>query len=145
MAITKDSMKTMRIELTALFNDYAKVSGLTMEIGSIKFDEGSFKFTVNGVDRSLPGDDVISTEFILNCTKYGFVPADLGRMFMGPKGDVYTICGLKKKNRKYPIIAENIDTKKRFKFAGAHVKAMLAANVEKTEVANDSDSEHITE
>jgi hypothetical protein len=144
MPFTKENIKAIRTELTDVLNDYATVSGFKVQLGTIKFDDNSFKLTVKGIDDELPGEDFLGKEFLLHCEEYGFEPEDLGKNFKDAKGNVFILTGIKKKNRKYPVIAENVDTKKPYKFAPEAVKFMMinSANevIEEEEVEVDSDN-----
>ena len=54
----------------------------------------------------------------------GFSPDDYGKLFKTFHG-VYRLCGIKPRARKYPLLGENIDNGKTYKFAEAVVRAGL--------------------
>jgi len=65
-------------------------------------------------------------EFKTNARLYGLKPEDLGKTFHSPgSGKRFKITGLKPRNRRYPIMAEELGTKRGYKFAAIVVKQAL--------------------
>jgi hypothetical protein len=65
--------------------------------------------------------------FKTNAKLFGFEPDDLGKEFSF-QGQSYTICGLKPKSRKYPVIAQSAGGKN-YKFACRSVLEALGREV----------------
>ena len=60
----------------------------------------------------MDGDRV---EFALHAHLFGLTEDDFGKGFMSPRGDRFTLVGLKPRNRKYPVIGKD-SSGRRFKF-----------------------------
>jgi hypothetical protein len=79
----------------------------------------------------LDGDGKAITEesesFRSNAKLLGLEPDDLGKEFTF-RGQLYTICGLKPKSRKYPVIARS-DNGKDYKFGSRTVLSALGRQV----------------
>lgn len=95
--------------------------GLKATTGNMTFDgeKVTTKLTISVADY-----DADETEFKKGCWKFDLKPTDFGRKFES-NGEVYTICGLKPRSHKYPIIGRRADGKK-YKFPARVVRMQLA-------------------
>jgi len=119
--IGKEECKVIRATVNEALAAALEELGVKASIGNMTYtgDTVSFKTTV-----SVDGYNADETEFKKGCWKYDLKPADYGRKFEN-NGEVFTICGLKPRSRKYPIIGRRADGKK-FKFPARVVAKQLA-------------------
>ena len=122
----RDTVKIIRKDMEEALTTVATKHKLAFEIGRITFSDKGFGVRIEASESLSEGvgEKKIAIDFKNGCGKYGFVPEDLGKRFTGSNGDVYTIIGLKPRNRKYPIIGTN-DIGKEFKFSSFHVKSRM--------------------
>lgn len=125
MAITRDRIKEIRVDVQNALDMVARTYGghIGFKVGGIRYDSNSFRITVNGFDKNA-GENVYEVEWGKYHALYGFAYDELGKTF-SRDGDVYAIVGLKKANRKYPIIARKVSNGKEFKFTADTVRALL--------------------
>ena len=85
---------------------------LKQERGTFSPADGTFttKWTfVCETENGIPADFIRSAAF------FNLKPEDYGREFRASRG-LYTLCGIKPKNRKYPILGKCVSTGKTYKF-----------------------------
>lgn len=84
-------------------------------------------FKLNTKSFSNDGEelDQDEAEFKRSCRFFGFEKEDFGKTF-STRNSTFKICGLKRNNKKYPIIAEDLTTKKKYKFTCFDVKQYLS-------------------
>jgi hypothetical protein len=94
-----------------------KELGVTIDLGNCTFRASNcrFQLRVSVLDSSGKPITEETDSFRSNAKLFGFEPDDLGKEFT-LQGQSYTICGLKPKSRKYPVIARSGDGKN-YKFA----------------------------
>ena len=126
--INKERVKHLRLELQGLLDSQYGLDFL----GDLKAHVGNASFTDNNVTFKIElstiaeNGDVLnkaSEDFKLFAGVYGMKPEDFGKSFKA-NGHTYTICGLKPRSDKYPIIAQREDGKK-FKFGDDYTKIMI--------------------
>jgi len=105
----------------------SKQLGISIQAPRMTYGESDFRMTISGVLPVVAGESAIASVFRTKCEKYGLKPHDLGRVFVS-NGKRYKITGLKPVNRKYPIIADNVETGKSFKFTASNVIIALGSN-----------------
>lgn len=128
---TRPNIKEMRAEMDSALHDIGQKHGVTFQINGITFGTSDFRCRVDAIITGDSGDTVYSIEFKNKCWKYGFQKEDLGREFRS--GDNrFKIVGLKTRNRKYPVIAENLQTGKLHKFTALAVKENLTSTYTQT-------------
>lgn len=103
-------------------------NGMSFSLGNITFTDQDMRVTIRGIE----GDSSI-TPMALDWEKYKhrypeLSKADLGNTFLDDKGNTFKIVGLKPRNRKYPVIAERVDTGRNFKFSSYQVNLFLSFN-----------------
>jgi hypothetical protein len=115
MSIEREKLKALRGDMELALKDVGNKYGINFDVGRMLYTEDTIKVNVEGASTSTPGTTVIEKDFIKSCQLYGFKRTDLGRTFHS-NDSVYRIKGIKKRNRKYPVIAERVIDGKSFKF-----------------------------
>ena len=122
-------VKHIRSRLEAVFKPLAEELGLAIEVGSCTFNASNCRLQLKV--SVLDGDGKAMTEesesFRSNAKLFGLEPDDLGKEFTF-RGQLYAICGLKPKSRKYPVIART-DNGKNYKFPCRTVLEALGRQV----------------
>lgn len=89
-----------------------------------------FKIEVSSIDNiAIDNDNLILSK------SYGFTQNIVGMKFQYEK-DEYEVKLFKPQNRKYPVIATNLKTKKDFRFTPSIVKNRLGGDVQINRIAN---------
>lgn len=119
--IGRDECKMIREIVNATLADALGELGLKASIGNMTFDGETVttKLTVAIADYNAG-----EAEFKKGCWKFDLNKSDFGRKFES-NGEVFTICGLKPRSRKYPVLGKRADGKV-FKFPAARVRMLLA-------------------
>jgi hypothetical protein len=101
-------------KITAAVAAVCEEHGLTVEKDGGGFDAGSYScgFVIRVLKEHVDAGD--RAEFALHAHLFGLTSEDFGRQFE-LKGRQYSLVGFKPRNRKYPVIACDADTK-RYKF-----------------------------
>jgi len=115
--LDKHTVQYIRKRLQAVIAPLAKELGVVMDLGHCTFQASNCRFQLKVAVRDSSGKAVTeeADAFRHNAKLFGFEPADLGREFTF-EGQPYTICGLRPKSRKYPVIARS-GSGKDYKFA----------------------------
>jgi hypothetical protein len=62
-----------------------------------------------------------ASDFKRLASKYGLSPDDLGKEFVGVNGKKFKLLGCKPRSSKYPLVAEEVGSGKKFKLTTAAV------------------------
>lgn len=116
----KSNLKNIRSLLERTLASALQKHGLTASLGNITFSPTDFRVTLSVATGS--GDDVLKRNWDKYCRLYGFEPEDFGKTFVQGLNK-YTICDIKPKSRKYPIIAKREDGS-RYKFSTNNIKML---------------------
>ena len=119
----------IRKHLEAALKPLSEKLGVAIDLGRCTFQISNCRFQLKIAVRDCDGKAITEeTESFKRSAKlFGFEPADLGREFTF-QGQPYTICGLKAKSRKYPVIARSGNGKD-YKFACRPVLDALGRKV----------------
>ena len=124
----KPTLRAILDDAKEALGPVAEKYGLKLERKSCTYSEDecpvAFKFLITETDSN---GNLMSSDakaFVREASLYGLKGTDLGKEFRF-RGDTYRISGLKPKSRKYPILGENVQTGKTFKFAAEDVAASL--------------------
>ena len=127
--LDKLTIKHIRKRLAAVFQPLAEELGVVINVGNCTFGENNCRFQLNVA--LLDSDGKAITEeadcFRSNAKLFGFEPDDLGSKFTF-RGQSYSVCGLKPKSSKYPVIAKGGNGKS-YKFPCRTVLEALGRNV----------------
>jgi hypothetical protein len=117
--MNKSNVELLAAEARLALQVVAAKHGLTLkqERGSYDPDAGSFTGKWSFVCVS---EDGIPSDFARNAALFGLKAEDYGREF-STFGGTFTLCGIKPRNRKYPILGKCVRTGKTYK----HVLAVI--------------------
>jgi len=120
-SFTKSNLKSVRTEIETALNKVGEKLGISLSIGNISFNADQFtsKLTANSTTDK---GEVNQKEWDRFCLFTSFDKDDFGKSFI-QGGTTYTICGVKARSRKYPILAKNASGTT-YKF-GEEIKAIL--------------------
>lgn len=125
----KPTARNLSEALKTFLEPFEEENDVKVTIGSGKFDTTTLTLKVELAELAESGEALTrsANEFKTLASHYGLAPDDLGREF---KDGIrtYKIIGLKPRSTRYPIIAESLSDKRRYKFGVATVKAYLGKN-----------------
>lgn len=123
--LDRPTVKYVKKRLETAVTPLAEELGVAIDFGSCTFNTSNCKLQlkVSVLDPDGKAMTEESESFRTNAKLFGLEPDDLGREFTF-RGQSYTICGLKPKSRKYPVIARS-DNGKDYKFACRTVLSAL--------------------
>lgn len=128
MKFDKPVLSKFRGDFSKAVAQLEKQYGVEIALGAIRFTEDSFtsKITVVNTEASIGGVTVTkeALDFKNHAIFYDLKPEDLGTPFK-TSGKSYTICGLKPRSHKYPILCECAEDGKRYKFPAERVKQLI--------------------
>jgi len=115
--LDKPTVRYIRKRLQAAVEPLAKELGVAIDFGSCSFQTSNCRIQLKVAVLNPDGEPLTeeADAFRRSAKLFGFEPADLGAEFV-VQGHTYTICGLKPKSRKYPVIAR-AGNGKDYKFA----------------------------
>jgi len=94
--------------------------------GSYTDNTYTMKIEFSTIDEEGIPKTGIRRDYMFHCDYFGLKPEWLDKVFiLDSTGESYKIIGLKPKSHKYPILAEDVITKKVFKFPAATIKRLL--------------------
>jgi len=127
--LDKLTVRHIRKRLTNIVQPLAKELGVTIDLGNCTFSANNCRFPlkVSLLDASGKAITEDAECFRNNAKLFGFEVDDFGRKFAF-QGRQYTICGLRPKSRKYPIMAQS-DNGKTYKFPCRTVLSALGREV----------------
>jgi len=127
--LDKPTVKYIGKRLKTALKPLAEELGVMIDIGRCTFQASNCRFQLKVAVLDSSGKPITEEidSFGSNAKLFGFEPADLGKEFT-LQGQSYTICGLKPKSRKYPVIAQS-ENGKNYKFACRTVLRALGREV----------------
>jgi hypothetical protein len=119
----KVNLKTIRADLNAALKAVEQKHGLTIQLGNIRYSEDDFRMQVKafatGKGNVADPKEAARIEFEKYAHRFGLIESDFGKKFT--VGTItYTICGIKPRAKRYPVIAETAKGT-RYKFAASRV------------------------
>jgi len=119
----------IRKHLEAALKPLAEKLGVAIDLGHCTFQVSHCRFQLKIAVRDCNGKPITeeTESFKHNAKQFGLEPADLGKEFIF-QGQPYTICGLRTKSRKYPVIARS-GSGKNYKFPCRTVLEALGREV----------------
>ena len=103
-------------------SDLAERFDVNIELGAASYSDDDARISVVLVDASA-GNTLMEADWHKHAHLYGFKPDDLGKQFE-LRGCAVTIIGLKRRNKKYPIIVEN-GGGQRFKLPAPYARGLM--------------------
>ena len=126
MAISKDLLKALRVDIDAALAEVGKKHGVSLTQGNTRYSVSTFTTKIEGIVLNSSSTGTTSTEqakYTSEAPICGIDPASYGKSFID-RGTKFKIVGINRKAKKYPIIAQN-DNGTRYKF-GPEVVAEAA-------------------
>lgn len=133
MNLDRQTVKYIREQIQQTLDTYfSERKRFKIEVGSATFTDSDVTFKVNLATIGKNGEvkDKSAEDFKRAAFAYGMKPEDLGKSFMSG-GVRYTITGLKRGSRRYPILAQRSDGKS-YKFPADVVRLHLGYKVANT-------------
>jgi len=131
MAITKEKLGPIRQDITAALGLVAKKHNLTAGGFNIRFDEKSFRFTIEFSDNSAVGVVAgVDPKYLSNLQRYGWefhlTEKDIGKKFKTPDLGVCEFLGLAGRSR---CVIKQVSTGKKFVTPGASMRHRIDNNL----------------
>ena len=123
--ITREKVLQVQNKIKEAIAQIEKDENVKIDFGSLSFNPQRYStsMTVSTLDKSEKVESVLER----TCRSIGFTQNVIGMSF-DFKGDKYEITDIKTKNRKYPVIATEIRTKKSYKFSIDTIKRLLGGD-----------------
>jgi hypothetical protein len=127
--LDKPTVTYIRKHLEAALKPLAERLGVAIDLGQCTFEVSNCRFQLKIAVRDSNGKAITeeTESFKRNAKLFGLEPADLGKEF-NYQGQPYTICGLRTKSRKYPVIGR-AGNGKNYKFPCRAVLEALGRHV----------------
>jgi len=125
--ISEELLKQLRIELNMAIAEVAKKHKLNLKVTNASYSPSTFTFKLEGalLDKDGMVVDRKRIDYETYCHLYNIKRCWLDKEFTTPDGETYKIVGLNSKARKNPIIAEDVRTKKRYRFTSRQVIQLI--------------------
>lgn len=121
----KTNVDLLRADLNRCMDALEKKHGVKFNIGAMRYSSTSVTFKTEGL--ALGNDDSIScaeeANYNAHSRRLGLPEGSFGKTFRA-QGESFTICALKTKNHRYPVIAKNIRGQM-YKFSADQIRMYL--------------------
>ena len=117
------TLKALRVELQSDLDALELKYGLKFHVGNMTYSDTVVTIKV---DAGLGNTDATKHKFKEYAARFGLKPSDYGKIVY-VNGSQYKISGIKPKAHRYPIVMQNTDTGKMYKFPQYVVKDVLEA------------------
>ena len=123
--ITREKVLQIQNKIKEAIAQIEKDENVKIDFGSLSFNPQRYStsMTVSTLEKSEKVESVLER----TCRSIGFTQNVIGMSF-DFRGDKYEITDIKTKNRKYPVIATEIRTKKSYKFSVDTIKRLLGGD-----------------
>ena len=117
----RNNLDIMRTSINSKLAELESDFNIKIELGRISYGDNNFTSKVNcNLIKDGQVVETIATDFDRYKDAWG-LEFSLGTTFIS-NNSTYKVLGLKPRNRKYPIIAEDISNGKRYKFSEEKMK-----------------------
>jgi hypothetical protein len=99
----------------AALKPFAEKNKLSITIGNASFNDSSAKFKLEVAELGVDGETPARRNFDLYCSLYGLKPEDFESWFTYA-GKQYKLVEICPNRPKFPLVGQDIQTGKRFKF-----------------------------
>ena len=125
--ITRDKVISIQEKIKKAIAEIEKSENVKIDFGTISFNPQKYStsMTVTTLEKSERVESVLER----TCRSIGFTQNVIGMTF-DFRGDKYEITDIKTKNRKYPVIATEMRTKKGYKFGVETIKKVLGGDAQ---------------
>ena len=123
--ITREKVLQIQNKIKEAIAQIEKDENVKIDFGTLSFNPQKYStsMTVSTLEKSERVESVLER----TCRSIGFTQNVIGMGF-DFRGDKYEITDIKTKNRKYPVIATEIRTKKSYKFSVDTIKKTLGGD-----------------
>jgi len=124
--MTRHEVRDVRARIQQALLDIGDELGFEISLGSASFDNRgcTFKMELSKVFEDGTVLTRAAMDFNACCHLYGLKPEHLGQTFV-VRGTEYRLTGAKPLSPKFPLLAENLNTGKTFKFTAPGVQQGL--------------------
>lgn len=125
--ITRDKVISVQEKIKKAIAEIEKTENVKIDFGTLSFNPQKYStsMTVTTLEKSERVESVLER----TCRSIGFTQNVIGMTF-DFRGDKYEITDIKTKNRKYPVIATEMRTKKSYKFSVDTIKKALGGDAQ---------------
>lgn len=125
--ITRDKVLSIQEKITKAIAEIEKTENVKIDFGQLSFtpQRYSTSMTVTTLEKSEKVESIMER----TCRSIGFTQNVIGMTFEF-RGDKYEVTDIKTKNRKYPVIATEIRTKKSYKFGVETIRKVLGGDTQ---------------
>lgn len=123
--ITREKVLQIQNRIKEAIAQIEKDENVKIDFGTLSFNPQKYStsMTVSTTEKSDKVDSVLER----TCRSIGFTQNVIGMGF-DFRGDKYEITDIKTKNRKYPVIATEMRTKRSYKFSVDTIKGLLGGD-----------------
>jgi hypothetical protein len=123
--MTREKILSIQAKIKLAIEQIEKEENVKIDFGGISFNPQKYntQMSVISLEKSEKVDKVLET----TCRGLGFTQNVIGMSFEF-RGDKYEVSDIKTKNRKYPVIATEVRSKKSYKFSVDTVKRLLGGD-----------------
>lgn len=123
--ITREKVLSIQEKIKAAIAQIELDENVKIDFGSISFNPQ--KYSTSMVVTTLEKSEKVESVLERTCRSIGFTQNVIGMSF-DFRGDKYEITEIKTKNRKYPVIATEMRTKRGYKFSVETVRKLLGGD-----------------
>ena len=133
--MNKQTIQNLRAVISTTLASAGVANGVEFQIGNATYDDISVTFKLTAVEVA-EGQDAEQLIFNRDCGLIGLLPEHFGRSFT-VNGKTVSICGVKLKNYKHPVICQG--PRGKFKVEADRVLKQLELAAERGEAIPHSD------
>ncbi len=123
--ITREKVLQIQNKIKEAIAQIEKDENVKIDFGSLSFN--AQRYSTSMIVSTLEKSEKVESVLERTCRSIGFTQNVIDMSF-DFKGDKYEITDIKTKNRKYPVIATEIRTKKSYKFSVDTIKRLLGGD-----------------
>ena len=123
--ITREKVLSIQEKIKKAIAEIEKLENVKIDFGTLTFTPQ--RYTASMTVTTLEKSERVESIMERTCRSIGFTQNVIGMTF-DFRGDKYEITDIKTKNRKYPVIATEIRTKKGYKFSVETIRRALGGD-----------------
>lgn len=123
----RSNLDHIRHRLNETLGELSQELNIQFNVGRITFSDKTFGCRLEAILEN--GESADKVMWDKHCYKYGLTEDDYGQTFKMGNGRTVKTVTIKPRNRKYPIIVEDVENRKRYKMAPIFVKAAIDKGV----------------
>lgn len=115
--------RQFRQDFAEHMRSFEEEHGVRVNIGNITYQQNEIRTKLTVRSNAVSDDAIAEKDFKRNAFYFGLNADDFGKSFKS-RGETFTICGIKPRSRKYPILAKNARGKT-YKFGHMYVQGAI--------------------